>query len=54
MSEYISILKHSGMEIDMNEFTYICDYLGITPKKFFDSSGPRPDRLYRRKRKGTG
>ena len=34
----------------MYEFLYMCDYLGITPKEFFDSEIENPEkveRLYR-------
>ena len=29
----------------MQTFFYICDYLGVTPKEFFDDGDPCPVRL---------
>ena len=31
----------------MYEFLYMCDYLGITPKEFFDSEIENPEKVER-------
>ena len=44
-SSYINNIK-SGMSYpSMTGFFYICDYLGITPKEFFDIDSPAPSKI---------
>ena len=46
---YIQSISSGRSLPSMNEFLYICEYLGVTPKEFFDDSIGEPmlvQRLY--------
>lgn len=39
---YIQSISNGRALPSMSEFLYICDYLGVTPKEFFDESLTAP------------
>ena len=39
---YIQSISSGRSMPSMNEFLYICEYLGVTPKEFFDDSSSDP------------
>lgn len=46
---YIATIENSLSYPTMENFLYICDYLGVTPQEFFSVEVPNPqksDRLY--------
>lgn len=44
---YIQSISSGRSLPSMYEFLYICDYLGITPKDFFDSEVKNPEKVER-------
>lgn len=49
-NSYIHSISSGRALPSMSEFLYICEYLGVTPKEFFDEEIPEPQlaqRLYR-------
>lgn len=44
-SSYINRIENKITMPSMQCFFYICEYLGITPAQFFDSSNPCPGKL---------
>lgn len=42
---YISWIENGWGLPSMSAFFYICDYLGITPSEFFNTSVQKPERL---------
>lgn len=42
---YISNIENGHNLPSMSTFFYICDYLKVTPKEFFDLESRAPDRL---------
>ena len=42
---YINKIENQRAMPSMQTFFYICDYLGVTPKEFFDDGDPCPVRL---------
>lgn len=43
---YINNIENGINFPSMTAFFYICDYLGITPKDFFDTEIPNPAKVY--------
>jgi len=43
---YINNIENGVNFPSMTAFFYICDYLGITPKDFFDTGTPNPAKIY--------
>lgn len=39
---YINMIENGGTYPSMTMFFYICDYLGVTPKDFFDIESTNP------------
>ena len=39
---YIQSISSGRSVPSMSEFLYICEYLGVTPKEFFDEETPEP------------
>ena len=49
-NSYIHSISSGKALPSMSEFLYICEYLGVTPKEFFDEEIPEPQlaqQLYR-------
>ena len=49
-NSYIHSISFGKALPSMGEFLYICEYLGVTPREFFDDEMPEPQlvqRLYR-------
>ena len=49
-NSYIHSISSGKALPSMGEFLYICEYLGVTPREFFDDEMPEPQlvqRLYR-------
>ena len=44
---YIQGISSGRALPSMDEFLYMCDYLGITPKEFFDSEIENPEKVER-------
>ena len=44
-SSYINGIENGAGFPSMTTFFYICDYFGITPAEFFDTSIPAPGKL---------
>ena len=42
---YINTIENRKAYPSMNGFFYICEYLNITPRDFFDFDCPEPERL---------
>lgn len=42
---YINNIENGVNLPSMSVFFYICEYLGITPKEFFDTDSPDPTKL---------
>lgn len=42
---YINRIENQQGLPSMSAFFYICDYLGITPSEFFNTSAQKPERL---------
>ncbi|MDO4935145.1 MAG: helix-turn-helix transcriptional regulator [Phascolarctobacterium sp.] len=42
---YIRNIESGNALPSMSAFFYICDYLGITPSEFFNTSAQKPERL---------
>lgn len=42
---YINNIENGNNFPKMAIFFYICDYLGVTPKEFFDTDNHNPDRV---------
>jgi len=42
---YINNIENGVNYPSMSNFFYICDYLGITPKDFFDVDTPNPAKI---------
>jgi len=42
---YINMIENKKSFPSMTVFFYICEYLGITPKEFFDDENKNPQRL---------
>lgn len=42
---YIQSISSSKALPSMSEFLYICEYLGVTPKEFFDTENESPVKL---------
>ncbi len=43
---YINNIENGINLPSMTAFFYICDYLGITPKDFFDTEAPNPTKAH--------
>lgn len=46
-NSYIRSITSGRSLPSMYEFLYMCDYLGITPKEFFDSEIENPEKVER-------
>lgn len=44
-SSYISNIENGNNYPAMATFFYICDYLGVTPKEFFDLEAQNPSKI---------
>lgn len=44
-ASYINRIENGIMMPSMSVFFFICDYLGITPSEFFNTTVEKPDRL---------
>lgn len=44
-NSYIRSITSGKAFPSMTEFIYICDYLGITPKEFFDDETDNPEQI---------
>lgn len=44
-SSYINRIENKIAQPSMQGFFYICEYLGVTPKEFFDECNPYPDQV---------
>ena len=42
---YINVIEGGKNYPSMESFFYICEYLGITPKEFFDIESPAPAKI---------
>ena len=42
---YINKIENKRILPSMQGFLYICEYLGITPKEFFDTDSPAPQKV---------
>ncbi|MGN0293358.1 MAG: helix-turn-helix domain-containing protein [Lachnospiraceae bacterium] len=42
---YINRIENKHAFPSLQVFFYICDYLGITPKDFFDMENPEPEKI---------
>ena len=42
---YINTIENKRAFPSMTAFFYICEYLGVTPREFFDEGNPDPPRL---------
>lgn len=42
---YINRIENGKAFPSMQVFFYICEYLGITPKEFWDSANPSPQKI---------
>lgn len=44
-NNYINNIENKKSLPAMQSFFYICEYLGVTPKEFFDEENPNPEAL---------
>ena len=44
-NNYINNVENKKTLPSMQSFFYICEYLGVTPKEFFDEGNPNPTAL---------
>ena len=44
---YINKIENKKALPSMQGFFYICEYLGVTPSEFFDTSNPNPEKISR-------
>lgn len=51
---YINNIENGHNFPKMAIFFYICDYLGVTPREFFDTENRNPDRVSQLARKMKG
>lgn len=51
---YINNIENGKFLPSMSVFFYICEYLGITPKDFFDTESECPERIALLKRELAG
>ena len=42
---YINMIENKRAFPSMAVFFYICEYLGVTPREFFDTGNPHPQKL---------
>lgn len=46
-ASYINRIENHRALPSMQCFFYICEYLGVTPSEFFDTSNPNPEKINR-------
>lgn len=44
---YIQSISSGKALPSLSEFLYICEYLGVTPKEFFDTKQPEPQLVHK-------